>query len=134
MAKLEEAYRKCKDAKEKTLHQAIWLYAQHPSPGAVGRVVWYSPKWVHKRAVRYNQAGLVGLDDVRTEQPGGDQRAILCLEEQARLMKALQGKAPDGARWTAPKLAAWVQAQTLIRPSELRNVHGRQVGRGLTLE
>jgi transposase len=109
---LEEAYRKCQDAKEKTRRQAIWLYSKKPSPSEVGGVVGYSPNWVYKLVVRYNQSGLAGLVDGHSENPGGDQRAILSLDEQETLMKALQGKAPDGGLWTAPKVAAWVKDKT----------------------
>lgn len=111
-AELEGAYRKCQDAKEKTRRQAIWLYSKNPSSSDVGRVVGYSPNWVYKLVVRYNKAGLAGLVDGHQDNPGGDQRAILSEEEQLALMKALEGKAPDGGLWTAPKVAAWVKENT----------------------
>lgn len=111
-AELEAAYRKCQDAREKTRRQAIWLYSKKPSPSEVGRVVGYSSNWVYKLVVRYNQSGLTGLVDGHSENPGGDQRAILRLDEQEALMKALQGKAPDGGLWTAPKVASWVKENT----------------------
>jgi transposase len=111
-AELEAAYRKCKDAKEKTRRQAIWLYSNKASPSEVGKVVGYSPNWVYKLVVRYNALGLMGLVDRHQENPGGDKRAILNEQERQELLQAMQGKAPDGGLWTAPKVAAWVKEKT----------------------
>lgn len=111
---LEQHYRSCKDGKEKTRWQSIWLYAQQDKPStlAVSQATGFSQNWVYKLIRRYNEEGPEGLVDKHWENPGGDQRAILSEEEQEALMKALQGKAPDGGLWTAPKVAKWVKEKT----------------------
>jgi transposase len=109
---LEKHYRQCKDAKEKTRRQAIWLYSINPSPKEVSLATGLTTNWVYKIVLRYNTQGLKGLIDLHTQRPGGDKRAILNPTQQAQLIKALEGNAPDGGLWTAPKVALWVEQNT----------------------
>jgi transposase len=109
---LEKYYKQCKDAKEKTRRQAIWLYSINASPSQVSQATGLTSNWVYKLVIRYNAQGLKGLVDLHCERPGGDQRAILNPSQQAQLVKALQGHAPDGSLWTAPKVAVWVKENT----------------------
>ena len=109
---LEQHYKQCKNAKEKTRRQAIWLYSINPSPKEVSQATGLSVNWIYKLVVRYNAQGLKGLIDLHTERLGGDKRAILNSEQQAQLLKALRGNAPDGGLWTAPKVALWVEQNT----------------------
>ncbi|AWR85885.1 hypothetical protein Mtai_v1c06380 [Meiothermus taiwanensis WR-220] len=60
---------------------------------------------------RYNQQGLAGLEDGHKTNPGG-QKPLLTQEEQQALWQALQNPPSDGGVWTAPKVAAWIQANT----------------------
>jgi len=105
-------YRNCKDGKEKTRWQAIWLYEQGVKTQRISEVTGFSRNWVYKLVQRYNDEGPQGLVDEHRDHPGGDKRAILKLEQQQALFKALQSKAPGGGLWTAPKVAAWVKDQT----------------------
>jgi transposase len=109
---LEEHYRGCKNAKEKTRWQVIWLYAQKVKTRQISKVTGFGRSWVYELVQRYNFEGPEGLIDKHRDNPGGDQRAILNEDEQLALMKAIQGKAPDGGLWTAPKVAAWVKQNT----------------------
>ena len=109
---LEKHYKQCKDGKEKTRRQVIWLYSINPSPKEVSQATGLTTNWIYKLVLRYNAQGTKGLIDLHTERPGGDKRAILNPEQQAQLVKALQGNAPDGGLWTAPKVALWVEQNT----------------------
>lgn len=57
-------------------------------------------------ARRYNTDGAAGIGDGRHGNPGG--LRILSEEQQAELDRALEGAAPDGGKWTAAKVAAWI--------------------------
>jgi hypothetical protein len=53
LEELEQRYRSCQDAKEKTRWQVIWLYAQQtrenrPSTLAVSQATGFSQNWVYK--------------------------------------------------------------------------------------
>ena len=109
---LEKYYKQCKNAKEKTRRQAIWLYSLHPSPKQVSQATGLTTNWVYKLVLRYNAQGMKGLVDLHTQRPGGDKRAILNPSQQAQLVEALEGNAPDGGLWTAPKVALWVEKNT----------------------
>lgn len=109
---MEKRYRNCKDGKEKTRWQTIWLYAQEVKTKQISEATGFNRTWVYELLQGYNAEGPEGLIDKHRDNPGGDQRAILKEEQQAALIKALQGKAPDGGLWTAPKVAAWVKSET----------------------
>lgn len=109
---LEQRYRSCKDGKEKTRWQTIWLYAQKVKTKQISEATGFYRTWVYELVQRYNAEGPEGLVDKHRDNPGGDQRAILSELEQEALMKAIQGKAPDGGLWTAPKVAQWVKNNT----------------------
>ncbi len=117
VAELEQRYRRCTDAKEKTRWQVIWLYAQQmeancPSTRAVSHATGFSQNWVYKIIRRYNAEGPRGLIDKHQFSPGGATRAILNAAERQALVQALQDRPPDGGVWTAPKVARWVQEHT----------------------
>lgn len=117
LEELERRYRSCKDAKEKTRWQAIWLYAKQtqenrPSTREVSQATGFSRDWVYKLILRYNAEGPEGLIDKHRYNPGGDKRALLNKEEQQALWQALQERPPDGGVWTAPKVAQWVKEHT----------------------
>ncbi len=117
LEELEQRYRRCKDAKEKTRWQVIWLYAQQtrenrPSTLAASRATGFSQNWVYKLIRRYNAEGPQGLIDKHRYNPGGDKRALLNKQQQQALWRALQERPPDGGMWTAPKVARWVKEHT----------------------
>jgi transposase len=124
LEELEQRYRSCKDAKEKTRWQVICLYAQQtwenrPSTRAVSQATGLSQNWVYKPIRRYNAEGPQGLTDEHRHNPGGDERALLNQEERQALRRALPARPPGGGVWTARKVAPWVQAHTGQRMAEV---------------
>ena len=124
LEELEQRYRSCQDAKEKTRWQVIWLYAQQtrenrPSTRAVSQATGFSQNCVYKLIRRYNAEGPQGLIDKHRHNPGGDKRALLNQEERQALRRALQARPPDRGVWTARKVAPWVQAHTGQRMAEV---------------
>jgi transposase len=89
--------------------QIVWLLAQGEPSARVAAVTGYSRTWVRTVARRYNAAGAAGIGDRRHGHRGGRRR--LTPKQEAALDQALEGAAPDGGRWTAAKVAAWMSQQ-----------------------
>ena len=107
---LEQRYRQAQDPVARSQWQIVWLLARGEPSERVGTVTGYSLTWVYTVARRYNADGEKGIGDGRHGNPGG--RRVLTEELQAQLDRALEGAAPDGGKWTAAKVAAWIEART----------------------
>jgi transposase len=106
---LGRRYRRASDPVERSHYQILWLIARGQSAAEVAQVTGYSLPWLRTIVRRYNQAGVTTLIDRRHQHPGG--RLLLTSVQQATLVQALQGPAPDGGLWTGPKVAAWMARQ-----------------------
>ena len=105
-------YRACRDAREKTHWQALWLLTRPespPSPARVAEVLGLSAGWVRALLRRWNAEGPAGLVDRRKAANGG--KAKLTPEQQAELYQTLQTPPPDGGLWSGPKVAAYARAR-----------------------
>ena len=103
---LERRYRQAQDPVARSQWQIVWLLACGHRSEQVGEVTGYSLTWVYTVARRYNANGEKGIGDGRHGNPGGPR--LLSAEQQAELDQALEGAAPDGGKWTAAKVAAWI--------------------------
>jgi transposase len=61
--------------------------------------------WVRRTVRRYNHMGPDGVTD---ERHGNGREPYLNEQQQTDLWQAIQGPAPDGGLWTAPKVAKWI--------------------------
>lgn len=116
---LLQRYRSCREGKERSRWQAIWLLsrAEHSlSAEEVGALVGFSPDWVRKLARRYNTLGPQGLRNRRPVKPGGP-RPLLDQTQQLALSQALRGLHPAGGTWSGPKVALWIGQVTGKTPS-----------------
>ncbi len=103
-------YKACRDGREKTHWQVVWLMTRTPEPPTPAEVavqVGLTPAWVRTVLKRWNAEGPAGLLDRRAASNGG--RPKLSEEQQAALFEALQGRPDDGGLWTGPKVAAHVR-------------------------
>src|SRR3954468_22965580 len=103
-------YRACRDGREKTHWQALWLLTRTPappSPAEVAAQVGLTPAWVRTILKRWNAEGPAGLADRRPARNGG--RPKLSDEQRAALFEALQGRPADGGLWTGPKVACYAR-------------------------
>jgi transposase len=107
---LERRYRQAQDPVARSQWQIVWLLARGQRSEQVGEVTGYSLTWVYTVARRYNTDGEKGIGDRRHGNPGGAR--VLSEEQQAELDRALEGAAPDGGRWTAAQVAAWIAERT----------------------
>jgi transposase len=105
-------YRSCRDGREKTHWQVLWLLTRpdHPlAPAQAAEQVGLTPSWVRTILKRWNASGPDGLADRRKATNGG--KAKLTPDQQAELFTALQQPPPDGGLWTGPKVAAAARAR-----------------------
>ena len=101
-------YRACRDGREKTHWQALWLLTRPgstPSPAEVASAVGLSAGWVRTLVKRWNAEGPAGLADLRRATNGG--KIKLDPGRRAELLAALRTSPPDGGLWTGPKVAAY---------------------------
>ena len=103
-------YKACRNGREKTHWQVVWLLTRSPeppAPAAVAAQVGLTPAWVRMVLKRWNAEGPAGLVDRRSLCNGGKPK--LSEEQRSALFEALQGRPDDGGLWTGPKVAAHVR-------------------------
>lgn len=109
---LNELWRKVKKAKD-PIEKLRFLAVYHAKRGLtakkIAKITLSSTRWVYEAVRRYNQGGPEALKDRRHQNPG--QKPKLTLEEQRKVLEALQGPPPDGGLWTGPKLRDWVERE-----------------------
>ena len=106
---IDERYRDCRDAAEKTRWHLLWLVTRPDQPrsvAAAARVVGLTPRWGRTLVHRYNGGGPDALADGRR---GNGAAPKLAPEQQAELLAALQSPPPDGGLWSGPKVIAFVR-------------------------
>lgn len=107
---LEQGYRNCSDPIERSHWHIVWLYGQYRNADKVAELVAYSTIWVREIVKRYNRMGVIGLKDLRHDNPG--QERVLSQAQETALAKALQKEAEGLGLWTGPKVAQWIKQQT----------------------
>lgn len=113
IAELEQRYRRCSDAVERSHCQIIWLLAQGRSTREVSEITSYSRNWIYELVRSYNHQGPESLVDYRHQHPG--RLTLLDDEQQALLLQVLKSPPPDGGQWNGRKVADWM-SQLLARP------------------
>lgn len=103
---LEQRYRQATDGIERSHYQIIWLLAQGRLMEEVAAVTGYSRDWIYELVRSYNRIGVAGLGDLRRHNPGGPPK--LNDVEQAQLLQAMRGPAPDGGLWNGRKVSDYL--------------------------
>jgi len=103
---LERRYRQAKDPVERSHYQIIWLLAQGKPTEEVATVTGYSRTWIYELVRGYNQVGATMLGDLRHQNPGAAPKFTDV--QQANLLQALRGTAPDGGLWNGRKVADYL--------------------------
>ncbi|HEV7216962.1 MAG TPA: winged helix-turn-helix domain-containing protein [Chloroflexota bacterium] len=110
---LERRYRAARDPVARSQWQIVWQLASGRRIAEVEEQTGYSDRWIREIASRYNRQGPEGIGDRRHGNRGTPR--LLSSEQEAELVRALEGPAPDGGLWSGPKVAAWMR-QRLGRP------------------
>ena len=105
VSELEQLYRQAKDGLESRQYQIIWLLAQGKKTEEVEQITGYSRTWIYALVNRYNELGISGIGDRRSQNQGS--KPLIEDVEQARLWQVLQANAPDGGLWNGRKVADW---------------------------
>ena len=107
---LYERYRACRHPNEKARWRALYLISRGALAAEAARRVGRTSGWVTQLTQRYNERGAEAVPDRRGEvKPGPPPRVAAVAAE---LDTALRSAPPDGGLWTAPKVAAWIEART----------------------
>ncbi|WP_375539714.1 winged helix-turn-helix domain-containing protein [Oscillatoria sp. FACHB-1407] len=103
---LEQHYRSAKTVTERSHYQILWLLAQGKPSEEVAAVTGYSRSWIYELVRSYNHLGAGALGDLRRHNPG----AVPKLDDmqQANLLQAIRGPAPDGGLWNGRKVADYL--------------------------
>lgn len=110
LEEVEVKYKKTKDSVEKGRLQIIKLLLQGKKCSEVVKLSSFGIDYIYRVVHFYNKHGPESLKDKR-KQNGGN-RAILSLQQRAKLAKAItEEKPPGGGLWTGPKIQEWVQQE-----------------------
>jgi transposase len=103
---LEKRYRQAKTVTERSHYQILWLLAQGRPSEEVAAVTGYSRNWIYELVRSYKHMGAEALGDLRRHNPG----ALPKLDDvqQANLLQAIRGPAPDGGLWNGRKVADYL--------------------------
>lgn len=103
---LEQRYRQATQTLERSHYQIIWLLSKGKRSEEVVEVTGYSRDWLYELVRSYNRQGVEALGDLRRHNPG----ALSKLDDvqQANLLQALRGPAPDGGLWNGRKVADYL--------------------------
>ena len=110
ISELEQLYKQAKEGIESRQYQIIWLLAQGKKTEEVEEITGYSRTWIYALVKRYNELGISGLCDRRSQNQGA--KPLIEDVEQARLWQVLQDNAPDGGLWNGRKVADWLSEVT----------------------
>ncbi len=108
---LYRRYRACRRPQEKLRWRALYLISGGTLANHAARRVGCSSGWITDLARRYNERGAAAVPEARGEVAPG-RRAYLDAEAARALDAALRCAPADGGLWTAPKVAAWIEART----------------------
>lgn len=103
---LEQRYRACRQATERSRWQMLWLVSQGHTCPTVADLTGYTPDWVRGIVHRYNADGPAGVMDQRRTNRG--RPPLVPPAIRADLRVALADAPPDGGLWTGPKVATWL--------------------------
>lgn len=112
-------YRSAKNSIERSHYQIIWLLAEGKNASEVAEVTGYSRAWVYQIINRYNQQGIEGLGDKRSNNQG--HLPLLNDVQQAQLHQVLLTPPPDRGLWNGRKVAEWM---SLITGNKISRVRG----------
>lgn len=106
LEELEKGYRQAKNVTERSHYQILWLLAQGKSSKEVAAVTGYDRNWIYELVRSYNRLGVEALGDLRRHNRGASSK--LNEAQQANLLQALRGAAPDGGLWNGRKVADYL--------------------------
>ena len=84
----------------------------------VESVTGYSRTWIYALVKRYNELGIYGIGDRRSQNQGA--KTLIDDIHQAQLWQALQSNASDGGFWNGRKVADWLSEVTGTKISRYR--------------
>jgi transposase len=106
---LKDQYQHETDGRTRTHWQILWQIAAGKTAQEVAELTGLTVDWVREVVKRYNQQGPDAVGDQRHANRGAPR--VINSQQEAELVTALQGPAPDGGLWSGPKVARWINAR-----------------------
>jgi transposase len=107
---LEQRYRRAHDPHERSWWQMLWLLSRGQTAKAIAESTGYSPYWIGQLAKRYNTEGPAAMQN-RQLHPTREPPTLLSSAQVEELREALEGRAPDGERWSGRTVAEWMSTR-----------------------
>lgn len=104
--RMRKELRACRDVLHRRRLDAVRLVSDGHGVPEVGRLLACSRTTVRQAVLAFNAHGFPGLVDARAEN--GRER-YLSAEQDAQILKALEGRAPDGGLWNGRKLRDFIK-------------------------
>ncbi|HLO48480.1 MAG TPA: helix-turn-helix domain-containing protein [Kamptonema sp.] len=112
VSELKTRYRQAKDATESRRWHLLLLVARNWTIKQSAKVVGINYDYAKQILYRYNREGPSSVKNRRGERLPPPAKPLLTTDQQEELRQALQGPAPDGRRWSGPKVARWIAEKT----------------------
>ncbi len=103
---LEQRYRHAETVIERSHYQILWLLAKGRASEEVAEITGYGRNWIYELVRSYNRLGVAALGDLRRHNRGASPK--LDDVQQANLLQAIRGPAPDGGLWNGRKVADYL--------------------------
>ncbi|MBE9118070.1 helix-turn-helix domain-containing protein [Lusitaniella coriacea LEGE 07157] len=112
---LKSRYRNAPDTTEARRWHLLYLIAQQWTIKQAAEIVSLNYDYAKEIVRRFNREGPSALKNRSRDRTAPKPRSLLTPEQQEELREALQGDAPDGGKWSGPKVARWI-AKKIGRP------------------
>ncbi len=109
---LKNRYRQAPDTIESRRWHLLLLVAQQWSIRKAAQVVGLNYDYAKEIVGRYNREGPNSVRNRSKDRQPPPAKSLLTAAQQKELSDALQGPAPDGGRWSGPKVADWIAKKT----------------------
>ncbi len=106
---LKDRYQHETDGRTRPHWHILWQIAAGKTAQEVADLTGLTVAWVREVVKRYNQQGPDAVGDQRHQNAGAPR--VLSAQQEAELVAALHGPAPDGGLWSGPKVARWINAR-----------------------
>lgn len=111
MADLITRYHQAKDPIEKSRFLIICLLLEEKSINEVAEIMKCTSQAIYKLVNRYNRDGLKAMRNLRRENTGRPENALLNDRQKELLWIALQSPPPKGERWNGVLVAQWISEE-----------------------
>jgi len=109
---IKNCYRTAQDTTEARRWHLLFLITRDWSIKQAAEIVGLSYDYAKEIVGRYNKQGPISIKNRSKNRQPPPSKALLDPAQQEELSQALKGPAPDGGKWSGPKVARWIAEKT----------------------